>query len=358
MAGSSRILRRLGDTDDVTSAARPLALTPTVNTDARAAARRGFRQLARWGQVVALALLVSSSGPSLAHPGVAPSRRGLAVARPADDVPHPGARTEWWYVHAIEPGSGRTVIAVFFTAPIAAAAGFLYTPTRITHWTQLSLRRPQTGPGVHLSTGGIHYDPLTQRWLITEQAGGYRLQLRLSTTRPGITIGPHRVGDQQGSWTVPVATGRADGAITTPTGNRISIRNWRAYHDHNWGSFDLQSHAYQGWEWAAIHEQPGHAWLLGGINTLDGNFTGVLVYITPTNTSSCRPTLTRQDWKTFDGLRLPLTITATCGRTHIAFHVLRPYVVTIGNRALSESIGRTTTPNSIGLIEHYAPHQR
>jgi hypothetical protein len=29
-------------------------------------------------------------------------------------------------VHAIEPGSGRTVIAVFFTAPIPAVAGFLY----------------------------------------------------------------------------------------------------------------------------------------------------------------------------------------------------------------------------------------
>src|SRR5437868_14017163 len=90
----------------------------------------------RANTVLALVRLVSApllvgTGSSRSDAGAAPK---TTVARPADDVAHPGSRTEWWYVHAVQPGSGRTVIAVFFTAPIAAAAGLLYTNTSMTRW--------------------------------------------------------------------------------------------------------------------------------------------------------------------------------------------------------------------------------
>jgi hypothetical protein len=304
------------------------------------------------GLALLLALTLILTGSGSARPRV-PAGPVLAVARPADDVRHPGSRTEWWYVHAIEPETGRTVIAVFFTAPIPVAAGFLYTQARMTHWTLLSFPQAQAGPGVRLAAGGIRYDAPHQRWLVDQQAPGYKLRLLLSAARPGITAGPERVGNQEGSWTVPVATGRADGAITTLSGRRIAIRNWRSYHDHNWGSFDLASPAYQGWEWAAVHEAPGHAWLLGGINRLDGRFDGILVHVTPTRTTACRPTISRQQWTTVHHFRLPLTVTATCNSHRVIFHVLRPYVVAVGSRALSESIARTNTPGSIGLLEHF-----
>jgi hypothetical protein len=125
----------------------------------------------------------------------------------------------------------------------------------------------------------------------------------------------------------------------------------------NWGNFDLESPAYRGWEWAAVHQAPGHAWLLGGINRLDGRFDGILVRVTRTRTTACRPKIRRQQWTTIHHFRLPLTVTATCNGHHVIFHVLRPYVVAVAGRALSESIGRTNTPGSIGLIEHFGSRQ-
>ena len=300
-----------------------------------------------------LALSLPFVGCSSARPRVA-SPPAAALARPGDDVSHPGSHTEWWYVHAVEPGSGRTVIAVFFSAPLAAVGGFLYTATRMTNWTALSSRRVQVGPGVLLAAGGIRYEKRRRAWLVDERARGYRLHLVLSQTRPGITAGPLRFGSEEGSWTIPVATGRADGAISTPGGGRVVIRNWRAYHDHNWGTFSLESRAYRGWEWAAVHEAPGSAWVLGGVNLLDGRFAGVLIRVTPTRTTACQPAIRRRHWATSGGFRIPLIVTASCNGRSVSFRVVRPYVVPLTTYALSESVGRTDTPGSIGLIEHLA----
>ncbi len=287
---------------------------------------------ARWGGVFAVWLLSLLASLVLAGSGASrpPSASGgptLAIARPDDDVSRPGSRTEWWYVHAVEPGSGRTVIVAFFSAPVAAVGGYLYTPARMTNWSSASTSLPYVGPGVQFADGGIRYDGRRGVWLADERAGGYRVQLVLSATRPGMTAGPLRFGSELGNWAVPVATGRADGSISTPGGDRIVIRNWRAYHEHAWGSFALESLAYQGWEF---------------------------VRVTPTKTTACRPAITRQHWARSRGFRLPLAVTATCGGRSVTFYVTRPYVVPLTRYALSESVGRTDARGSIGLVEHLA----
>jgi predicted secreted hydrolase len=280
----------------------------------------------------------------------------VRVARPGDDAGHPGARTEWWYVHAIDPETARTVVASFFSAPLPLASGFLYTEDDMTDWAELTARRRHSGPGVTLAAGGVSYDPGTRRWLVEQTAGGYHLTLTLTNTVPGTTAGPLRFGNESETWTVPVATGRADGEVTTPDGQTIEIRGWRAYHDHNWGAFDLESSQYDGWEWAAVHEEPGNAALLGGVNLLDGSFQGILVRATPQGTTACRPTLEREDWTTLDGLRYPTRVRARCAGRDVTFTVTRPYVVRGGSKsALTESVGETGIPGSIGLIEHLAP---
>jgi hypothetical protein len=280
---------------------------------------------------------------------------GLAsVARPDDDVAHPGSTTEWWYAHAIEPGTGNVVIASFFTAPVAASGGFLYTGDDMQHWTRLSEARPHEGPGVTLSDGGISFDGETGTWVVDLESGGYRVHLELTDTRPGVTAGPLRFGDEEMSWTVPVATGFANGWFVDREGKRTEVRNWRAYHDHNWGDFNLESTQSAGWEWAAVHEGPGEAKLLGGINQLDGDFDGALVNVTPTKTTGCQPTLEKKDWTSIDGFSYPSTVVASCNGESTRFTVTRPYVVPLTTHALTESVGRSDAAGSIGLIEHFA----
>jgi hypothetical protein len=282
-------------------------------------------------------------------------RQESRLARPTDTVRQPPPRTEWWYVHAIDPATARTVIVTFFTAPVPAIGGYLYTETQMTNWSAGTTQRPHAGRGVRLAEGGVHYDDARRVWIADEKLNGYEIHLKLWRARPGVSIGPFRFGQEDGNWAVPAATSRADGWIVTPAARRIVVRNWRGYLEHAWGSWDLETTSYRGWEWAAIHEAPGTAWLLGGINRLDGTFIGVLTRVTPKRTTRCIPSLRRERWKVVDGLRLPQTVSATCGGRTVTFHVVRPYVSPLTRYALSESVGRTDTKGSIGFIEHFAP---
>lgn len=279
------------------------------------------------------------------------------VARPADDVAHPGSETEWWYVHAIDPVSGQVVIASFFIAPVSASGGFLYTEEEMRHWTSPSETLPHSGPGVTLRDGGVSLDEASGTWIVDQKSGGTALHLELTDTLPGATAGPLRFGDEEMSWTVPVATGVANGWFVDRDGERTEIRDWRAYHDHNWGDFALESTQSAGWEWAAVHEAPGHARILGGINQLNGDFDGALLNVTPSATTGCRPTLEKDDWTTVDGFAYPQTVEASCDGEVVRFTVTRPYVAPFTTHALTESVGRTDTPGSLGLIEHFAPRE-
>ena len=304
----------------------------------------------------------SSEGAGAAPAGQTAAQRDAAesigelasVAHPADDVAHPGSRTEWWYVHAIDPVSGQVVIATFFTAPISASGGFLYTEEETRHWTSVSESRPHSGPGVTLRDGGVDFRQESGTWIVDLKSGGYEVYLELTDTRPGATAGPLRFGDEEMSWTMPVATGMANGWFIDRDGERTEVRDWRAYHDHNWGDFALESTQSAGWEWAAVHEAPGHARILGGINQLNGDFDGALLDVTPSATTGCRPSLEKDNWTSIDGFRYPQTIEASCDGEVVRFTVTGPYVAPFTTHALTESVGRTDAPGSVGLIEHFA----
>lgn len=278
----------------------------------------------------------------------------VSLARPSDDVRHPDSQTEWWYVHAVDPQSGRVVVLSFFTAPLPAAGGFLYTEAGKSHWTRLSEEEPHSGPGVSLRDGGVRFDSSSGSWIVEQQAGGYEVYLELTETRPGVTAGPLEFGSEQMYWTIPVATGSANGWITDQEGERTEVREWRAYHDHNWGAFELQSTQSDGWEWAAVHETAGRASILGGINQLEGDFSGVLLRVTPSQTTWCTPNLEKDAWITVDGFSYPQTIEASCDEERVRFSVTEPYVVPLSTHALSESVGKTDVEGSLGLIEHLA----
>jgi hypothetical protein len=283
-----------------------------------------------------------------------PDHLTASVARVEDDVQHLDARTEWWYVHAVEPGTGRAVVTVFSTAPLPIVSGYLFTQERVTNWLSPSDLREHVGPGVMLADGGVGYDAASKRWIVDQQADGYRIHLVLSHTRPGITTSDFHFGDQSERWTSPVATGHADGWIIEPSGRRIEVRDWYGYHDHNWGNFDLESDAYLGWEWGAVHEPGGRVWVLGAVRRVDGSYFTVLVRVTPAVTTFCGAKLTTGRWTTSNGFRFPQQVSASCPQMSVTFHMTRPYVHPLTSYFLTESIGRADTPGSIGIIEHLA----
>ncbi len=278
----------------------------------------------------------------------------VAVAKPADDVEHPGSRTEWWYAHAMDPVSGRTIIVTMFRSPLPAIGGFWYSKGDMKRWTELSLPVDHTGPGTSLQAGSITYDEARNIWRIRARTGGYTINFDLTNPRPGITAGPLKFGADAMYWTVPVATSNANGFLKTPDGTRVAIRNWRGYHDHNWGPFSLESDQYRGWEWAVAHEPDGHAVLLGGVTPNDGPFKGVLARISPERTRFCRTGADLSDWTTVDGFRFPQTVSASCDKLSATFTVTRPLVVGLSTHALTESVAVTEAPGSIGLVEHLA----
>jgi hypothetical protein len=306
--------------------------------------------------LLALGLLALAGGVALGATGDRAAGDGVEVTRavPADDVAHPGSDTEWWYVHALDPATGRTIVLTLFSAPLPISSGFLYTEDAMTSWIAPTSARPHEGPGVSTSAGSMTWDAARGAWLVDYEGGGYRVRLTLTEVVPGLTAGPLRFGDQAMSWTVQAATARADGEITTPDGTTIAVDGWRGYRDHNWGPFALQSDQYDGWEWAVVHEPGGRAALLGGIVGLDGAFDGVLGRFGGDGWSWCRPQLERRGWTTTDGFRDPPVLEAPCRDDRARFTVTRPYVAGLLSHALTESVGHTDEPGSLGLIEHLA----
>jgi hypothetical protein len=304
--------------------------------------------------LLALALAVLATGAALGATGSRGDGTEVARATPADDVAHPGSRTEWWYVHAVDPKTGRVVVVTLFSAPFPLASGFLYTPQAMTDWAAPTGARTHEGPGTTTAAGSIRWDAARNAWLVAQDAAGYHVRLTLTEVVPGLTASPLRFGSEEMSWTVPAATARADGEIVTPSGEHIVVDGWRGYHDHNWGDFDLESDQYRGWDWAVVHEPGGRAALLGGIVGLDGRFRGVLARFGPGGATWCRPALSLASWTVRDGFRYPSVVRASCAGDAVEFTVTRPYVARLTTHALTESVARTGAAGSLGLVEHLA----
>lgn len=290
-----------------------------------------------------------------------------------DDVAHPGSATEWWYVHLMDPATGRTFIALFFTAPLPVTTMFYYPedgqklvlPVAATPTVAST-----TTPSAVNSAGGLVYDRTRGEYHFVFHANGYDIDAWLDRPTPGVTGGPIRYdGGQEMYWSSPVATSHPTGHIRTPDGRTSDLAGWRGYHDHNWGSFNVIDQRYSGWEWGVSHEPDGSATLLGGVVKGDGVWQGVIAHATDDAVVGCMATMRLYDWQVAGAYSYPAYENASCpdgaARRFVAggydpqplpgldhtFHVTEPFVLDVGLLALPESVGETV-PGSIGLIEH------
>ncbi|QFG24231.1 hypothetical protein [Actinomadura sp. WMMB 499] len=291
------------------------------------------------------------------------------LAEPADDGPHPGSTTEWWYTHVMDPATRRTFIAMLFTDPVPTGVIFWYPEDG----QKLVLPEPvlevtaKDGPVVESSAGSLVYD---------RGRGAYRLRwhglfaeadIWFDNALPGVTGGPIRYDGQTMYWTAPVATSRVNGWLRPPGSSaRIDVSGWRGYHDHNWGDFNVLDQRYSGWEWGVSHEPDGTATLLGGVVKGDGTWQGVVGRVTPEETYGCMTEIELSDWRVSGLFSYPRTTALNCDSSLLAtpeglvgerpgistsFHVVDPFILDVGLLALPESLGRTV-PGSLGLIEH------
>ena len=214
----------------------------------------------------------------------APQVRDLT---PRDEAAHPGPgeRTEWWFVSALDPGSGLAVAAALGTefpgAPPATVV-FLYLPDGAVH-TVGALRSagpPSTDrvdvrldpdrlwspePGVYR----LRVDIPDGFPLHGEAPGPVALDLTLRAATPGFTAGPLALPDGQDlSWTVSAPTARVNGTVRVD-GETFRLRDAPGYHDHNYGRFDLGDEAHGGWDWSQAHLPAGRSLVTGIVRPSD-----------------------------------------------------------------------------------------
>ncbi len=284
------------------------------------------------------------------------------LATPADNGPHPGSQTEWWYVHVTNPATGEVFIAQLFSAPLPLVNTFWYDKNgNKSHLTTATTPPVTTNqPSVCALAGCLKYDATKKAYNLKWSANGVTADLWLNNLKPGVTWGPATYDNQSLYWTVPAATSNVTGWIW-PVGSLkpISVDGWRGYHDHNWGNFNLSDQAYAGWEWAVSHEADGSAELLGGVIDSKGDYRSVLADIAPDGTmTACPGTVTHLSNFTKAGLfDYPRTVDTKCatptpGVDPVRFGVTSPYQVTTPTFLFTESVG-TTEPGSLALIEHF-----
>ncbi|MEU5879659.1 hypothetical protein [Spirillospora sp. NPDC047279] len=292
------------------------------------------------------------------------------LAEPADDGPHPGSATEWWYAHVIDPKTERTFIAMLFTAPIPTALIFWYPE----EGDKMVLPEPvlavtaKPGPDVSSSAGSLVWDSARQTYHLRWHGLWAEADIWFDDALPGVTGGPIKYdGGQTMYWSSPVATSKARGWLRPPGAReRISIDGWRGYHDHNWGNFNVIDQRYSGWEWGVSHEPDGSATLLGGVVKGDGTWQGVVGRVTRKETYGCMTNIKLSDWRVSGLFSYPDKTSLWCDSSLLAtpqgligkrpgvrtsFHVVDPFILDVGLLALPESLGRTV-PGSLGLIEH------
>jgi hypothetical protein len=134
----------------------------------------------------------------------------------------------------------------------------------------------ETAPG----TWRIRVDASRGIALDGRDLGPVRVDLVLRAWAPGFVAGPLHFAGQAMTWTVAAPTGRADGTV------RAGRRSWRvrgaAYHDHNFGPFDLRDDAHGGWDWSQFHLTGRRALVLGLVKPRDAAETsGGLVLTGP-----------------------------------------------------------------------------
>ena len=320
--------------------------------------------------VVAVFLAVAAPASAASGPPVRASRVSDAATRP-----FPTSYTEWWRLHAVDPATGRWLIVRVETFPTPTLEAVVF-----------------DGKAAH----GSYHPALSRSGTLLDVAdlrrvkGGWHLALTYPTSkaeltltgRPGVTVGPWRLGRQpidqtpaqdfenaSFTWSALVPAGRLDGWVDLDL-FRINVHGWRGYLDHTWGKLKLEQATYDHWDFAASHPRPRESWVLQGLEPRKGGttrslvagndrlWTGVLVHTTARRTSWCRPRVQRTGWFTagngFQG-PFPDRVTATCGRRSITFrrwHADYRWGVVDMTQFVR---GSGPLPDRTGFIEHIVP---
>jgi hypothetical protein len=266
------------------------------------------------------AVLVALTWPAAAAaatPIGAPAE--VRVSRPADERPHPTARTEIWELFAVDPKTRRVLTVRLRRAPLLDTAevtlGGGGGEPRGADLGQTFQRA--TGPLVRFSGPGGTTTVSRRRGRISMTLTGSVVtgRLALQRARPGAfargwSFGPAVRGPEGRqvptgmSLNVPVATSTLKGRVTVG-GETVRLDGWRASLEHVWGSFDLEEGTWAYWDAYTVHTRGGGAWLAFGVNrseTLtgpgarDGQYLGVLTQVSPRGTRVCRPVVHRRRW--------------------------------------------------------------
>ncbi len=332
-------------------------------------------------ELLALAPVMASAGSAHA----AATALGVRPARPADDSSHGESRwAEEWQVLAFEP-AGRGFASITFVAgPIPRIAVEAHAGSeKVAAGVMLPYGLvPHRGPGVTIVNRPD--DAPQQASSISYTGGRYvvdlttpvRGHLTITVQRPGVTVGPWRLGREPivkggpptyvpGSmrWSVPVAVGTASGWLEND-GHRITLDNWRAYHDHTWGHFRRASSSWTHWDFAVATAQ-GEAWILNGLEPTDGRYhalpndrrwQGVLIHATRSRVDTCQARITRHGWEAMHlswDYWLPSSVRARCGTTTLTVQpAWKPWRL----GGLSDAIlGNSPLAGGNGWIEHAVP---
>lgn len=341
----------------------------------------------RWAFLSLVALVAAGAGAAAAG-------RSLPVrpARPPDGVAHP--RTGWneeWRVIAFDPATRGSVAIYFVARPVpllevqirqgskAASDGAELPNGLLRH----------RGPGVTIANLPDNAPP--QANSLSYVRGKYvvdltwpaRGHLTIVPRRSGVTVGPWHLGKERAFpanppsfvpgtmvWSVPVAVGTAQGWIEADR-RRVTLRGWRAYHDHTWGRFRLASPSWTHSDFALVSPRPGEAWIVNGLEPTDGRYyalpkdrrwQGVLVHATRSGVATCNARVARTGWRSYFlnvggfgwDYRLPGSVRAQCGGRVLSVQpaarrwpLFRAFS---GGRLASSPLGRGN-----GWIEHGVP---
>jgi len=185
---------------------------------------------------------------------------------PADDGVHiedTNDEWEWWYFDFSFDNGYKVVVTfhyhnMFLLPHVPTMQLFIYpsdAPPVVKMW---ALR-----PG-QVNSAAQDHCRVQMGDLIAEDTGdGYRLEMDMGKVGLSVTIKNDVPGWKAGSgvlwtdgknetgWVVPIPRGRVEGSLTIE-GVAQPVAGM-AYHDHNWGDFELEEH-FWGWYWGRIFD--------------------------------------------------------------------------------------------------------
>jgi hypothetical protein len=284
----------------------------------------GMRSVRTWLLTVALLLAATEAAPAATPPGVA---KTIRPARLADHAARATMPAEWWTLRAIDPRTrkafhvqvdrrpGRTSVWVATSVvddPLGEDLTVIGSGSEVDGSVNATARRlTATAPGISVR---IDLERRELRAELQTPHSSGRITLSRLTRGPaalGFDIGTAglldpSVAPTELSWSVPIATSTARGAIDF-AGTKIDVDGWRGSYEHGWGEVYPGSDGWDLWDSYIVHRRRGVAWIVFGLNrwdtvagagARDAMWIGMLARATPRGLRACRPAIHRRDWQT------------------------------------------------------------